>query len=118
MSLKMGTGSKAHAATPFLIKYPPVSVDPLMIANEITESDLMKYCQTHSQEECRVRRTTPNLPKGSFLVTKWVFCRWVKGDEVQKVNFGVKKVNFWGVLHLPKINPGYTPKSYHLDAIS
>ena len=38
-----------------------------------------------------VRCTTPSLPKGPLFVTKWakngVFCRRVKGSEVQKVHF-------------------------------
>ena len=51
--------------------------------------------------------TPPNLPKGPLLATKWakngVFCREVKGGEVQKSPlFGSKRSTFWGSPHPKK----------------
>ena len=58
-----------------------------------------------------VRRTTPNLPKCPLLATKWakngVFVGGLRGVRLRKSTFAVQKVHFCGVLHLPKIDPGY-----------
>ena len=67
--------------------------------------------QSRSQGDAGMRRTTPNLPKGPLLVTKWakngVFVGGVKGVRFKKSTLGVWKVHFCGVPHRPKIDPGY-----------
>ena len=45
---------------------------------------------------------------------KWGFCRRVKGVRFKKVHFWVQKVHFFGILHLPKINPGYGPEHFRI----
>ena len=53
-----------------------------------------------------VRHTTPKLPKGPLLATKWTkngaFVGGSRG-EVQKVHFLVLKVHFCGFLTSPKL---------------
>ena len=68
--------------------------------------------QARSQEGAGIRHTTPNLPKGSLLVTKWakneVFVGGL-GWRFKNSTFWVRKVHFCEVPHLPKIDPGYGP---------
>ena len=75
---------------------------------------LYHYCITPARSQGVATHTTLNLSKGPLLVTKWTIflggrgCRKVKGVG-SRSPLWVQKVHFCGVLHHPKIDPGYGP---------
>ena len=44
-----------------------------------------------------------------LLATEWA----KKGVRFKKSTFWVQKVHFWGIPHLPKVDPGYRPDEMH-----